>query len=146
MGEMLDRLSKALASDTSRRGALGGLLAGAALTLPWNAEAKNKKKKKRRKKFQPFQQYCADWCGYKFGFSGKEFSNCVNKAKDGQGPCYSPVDQGPGRLCAFQLGCGKGLFCCPLFFPGEKGAPVQTGECCFTPCDLTVNGTSFCNP
>lgn len=145
MEDMLDRLSKALASDTSRRSALGGLLAGAALTLPWNAEAKNKKKKKQRKRFQPFQEFCSEWCGYKFGFSGKAFSTCVEKAKDGQGPCYSPVDQGPGRLCAFVLGCDNGQFCCPIFFPEQKGAPVEIGECCVKPCEL-LNGTNICNP
>jgi hypothetical protein len=39
MGEALDRLSMALASKASRRSTLIGVLAGAAIFLPWTANA-----------------------------------------------------------------------------------------------------------
>jgi hypothetical protein len=138
MGEALDRLAKALASGSSRRVALGGLLTGAAAALPWTTEAK-KKKKKRKKKFKKLQTYCNQWCGEKFGFSGKSFNTCVDKAKEGKGACYSDVAQGPGFYCTHVLQCGE-LNCCPTIDGGE---PVKDGECCDGDCALG-NGTFFC--
>jgi hypothetical protein len=138
VGEALDRISRALASGTSRRTALGGLLAGSAVILPWTAEAK-KKKHRHKKKFKKFQESCNQWCGDKFGSSGQSFTSCVNKAKEGKGPCYSSTEQGPGFFCTQVKKCGD-LNCCPDLSGGD---PVTDGLCCTTDCEA-LNGTLFC--
>lgn len=131
MGEALDLFSKALASGASRRSALAGLLIGATAVLPWTAEAK-KKKKKRKKKFKKYQEFCNEWCGAKFELELKSLNECVNKAKEGQGPCYS---SGPGFYCENVLKCGED--CCPTIIGGD---PVKDGSCCTGEC-VALNGT-----
>jgi hypothetical protein len=141
MGQALDRFSKALAEGTSRRTAFAGLLASAAAALPWTAEAKKKRHRRRRRRkerdqnrkkrqqqspFVQLQEFCDRWCRQKFGFLGSEFDSCVALAEDGQGPCYSSVDQGPGYFCSQVLECIEE--CCPDNSIG--GGPVTDGECC----------------
>lgn len=139
MGETIDRLAKGLASGSSRRTALASLLTGAAAALPWTAEAK-KNKNKRKKKFKKYQAFCRQWCGEKFGFTGKEFNNCVDKAKEGKGACYSSSSQGPGYFCREVLKCGEE--CCPNL---NGGAQVTDGECCVAGESCTfLNSTYFC--
>jgi hypothetical protein len=138
VGEALDRISRALVSGTSRRAALGGMMAGMAASLPWTAEGK-KKKRRRKKKFKKFQESCNQWCGDKFGFSGQAFNSCVTKAKEGKGPCYSSTDQGPGFYCTHVLKCGE-LNCCPTIIDGD---PVKDGQCCTSDCQV-LNGTFVC--
>jgi len=140
--EALDQFARALATGASRRAALGALLAGSAAALPFSSEAKkNKNKNKRKKKFQEFQESCNLWCDARFASSIKDQTSCIAKAKEGKGPCYSATEEGPGFYCTNILIC-KELICCPTL---NGGAPVKDGECCSTPCLLTLNGTLICD-
>jgi hypothetical protein len=142
MGEAIDRLAKALASGVSRRSALGGVLAGSAVLLPWTAAAKKRKKKRKqeRKVYRQYLEYCHSWCGFRFGSSEAEKQSCNKAAKKGKGPCYSATEQGPGYFCHKVTPCGKNQYCCPLLV---GGSPVTEGRCCpkgtFCP---NLNGTT----
>ncbi len=141
MTELLDQFARSLASGASRRAALGALLAGSAAALPFTSEAK-KRKTKRKKKFKKFQESCNRWCEAKFASSGQARSACIDKAKEGKGPCYSATEEGPAFYCLTVQKCGD-LNCCPTLV---GGAPVKDGVCCSTPCSLTmVNGTVVCS-
>ncbi len=141
MSDILDGISKALASGASRRAALGGALAGAASTLPWMADAKRRNRNK-SKKFKKLLRFCQDWCGSQFMQGTPEFTNCVKKAKEGKGPCYSATEQGPGHFCTKVQPCGKKT-CCPNTTVG----PVTEGECCDKgEACMAANGTFvFCS-
>lgn len=142
MTEALDQFARALASGTSRRAALGALLAGSAAALPLTSEArKNKNKNKRKRKFQEFQESCNVWCDAKFASSIKDQTSCIAKAKEGKGPCYSATEEGPGFYCTNVLIC-KEQNCCPTL---NGGAPVKDGVCCTNACTFAINGTFFCN-
>jgi hypothetical protein len=113
------------------------------------AEAKKNRRRRRRrrkerqkkKRFAQLQEFCRQWCGEKFDFAGKAFNNCVDKAKEGKGPCYSSTDQGPGYFCSQVLECIEE--CCPDSNTG--GNPVTDGECCVDGESCTfLNATYFC--
>ncbi|MFN8591224.1 MAG: hypothetical protein U0031_07130 [Thermomicrobiales bacterium] len=133
MGSLIDDVSKALASGTSRRAALGALLAGSAASLPWSSEASNQKK---RRRFKKYLEYCKQWCGFRNMVGTKQYEECVKKAKNGKGACYRT---GPGRFC-LDKDCPEGTICCPDFVGGD---PVTSGECCENPC-TQINGTNIC--
>jgi hypothetical protein len=147
MGSLIDNLAKSLASGVSRREALAGLAAGAAVALPWTSEAKGKKghKKNKKKRNQPtppppmppppavspfvkLQRFCDEWCEGKF-FSGPDFTACFEAAETGAGPCYSEADGGPGFYCLNKSGCTPEQTCCPGFHL-VSGFPVQDAACC----------------
>jgi hypothetical protein len=144
MGNLLDQLSKSLASGASRRQALGALLAGSAVTLPFTADAgkkRNKKKKKLLQKFAPYQQICDDWCrlNSQQANSGVNFGLCTKDAKMGKGDCFSSSKGGVGALCVAQC---DATTCCPSI--GGAG-DVMSVQCCSSDlCDTAVNGTMFC--
>ncbi|MEZ4564436.1 MAG: hypothetical protein R2853_17020 [Thermomicrobiales bacterium] len=143
MSEVLDQLSRSLASGASRRRALGALLASSVSTIPLTAEGrKNRKKRKRklRRRFAPYQQACGDWCQTNAQLPGSTVSleSCLKAAKEGKGPCFGP--DGSGAACLDQ--CPKGQFCCPTLLNTGK---VGFIECCTTQCGLSLNNTLICN-
>lgn len=144
MGDALDQFSKSLASGASRRRALGALLAGSALSLPFTAEGKknkNKKKKKLQQKFAPYQGVCEDWCmlNSQQSSSGVNFGLCVRDAKIGKGDCFSPSKGGVGALCVDKCAATT---CCPTILGSGN---VDRVECCASEsCDSAINGTMFC--
>lgn len=135
MGSLIDDVSKALASGSSRRAALGALLAGSAASLPWSSEASNDRKQRRRR-FKKYLDYCKQWCGYRNMVGTKPYQECVQKAKEGKGSCYAT---GPGRFC-LDKDCPEGTICCPDFVDSSR---VTSGECCEDTC-TAVNGTNVC--
>lgn len=142
MGDALDQFSKSLASGASRRHALGALLAGSALALPFTVEGKkNKKKKKLQQKFAPYQGVCEDWCriNSQLSNSGVNFGLCVKDAKTGKGDCFSSSKGGVGALC---VGKCDATTCCPTIL---GSGDVDRVECCSSEsCSSAVNGTMFC--
>src|SRR5688500_6776120 len=99
MGGLIDDLAKALASGVSRREALAGLVAGAALVRPWTSDAKKGRKKKKKKKkaqstqpppavppppvhppsplpFAKLQGLCDQWCRGKFSPGTPAATSC----------------------------------------------------------------------
>ena len=135
MGEAFDRLSMALASGASRRSALAGLLASAA-ALPLTASGR--RRHNRTKGFKKYLDFCRTWCGRRFMVGSSEFAQCVAKAKEGKGACYT---EGPGHFCLSLAHCGKEEVCCPFFFSGD---PVTQGECCAaTEQCSALNGTAL---
>ncbi len=144
MGDALDQFSKSLASGASRRSALGALVAGSMIALPFTAEgrkSKGKKKRKLRQKFAPYQQACEDWCRANSLLPNAtiNFGLCLKKAAEGKGPCFAP--EGAGSVCLDQ--CTGGQFCCPALLSSGKVGAVQ---CCTTECNLSVNSTLICKP
>jgi hypothetical protein len=141
MKSLIDELAKVLASGASRRGALAGLAAVAAASLPWTAEGKSKKRKRRRRKkrlleeFAPFLAYCEDWCSTEFQPEPKILLECISLAKTGQGACYEDPSA-PGFVCTKELLCPAGFTCCPNI--GGVG-----GDCCLGGCQA-INGTLIC--
>lgn len=144
MGDALDQFSKSLASGASRRRALGALLAGSALSLPFTAEGKknkNKKKKKLQQKFAPYQGVCEDWCmlNSQQSSSGVNFGLCIRDAKIGKGDCFSPSKGGVGALCVDKCAATT---CCPTILGSGN---VDRVECCASEsCDSAINGTMLC--
>lgn len=143
MGSTIDRLSIALASGTSRREALGIILASGAALLPWTAAANEKKKRRRqrRKIINRSLEFCESWCKSKFFSDEAAIESCVNAAESGKGPCYAAAEKGPGHFCLRVKKCGDGKYCCP---ESPDGGPVTEGACCpkSTVCAF-LNGTSM---
>jgi hypothetical protein len=134
MGEAIDQLAMALASGTSRRAALAGVLAGAT-SLPWTAAGR---RRHRNKKFKKYLGHCRIWCGHRFPAGSSELAQCIAKAKDGKGACFA---EGPGHFCLALAHCGKHQVCCPFFLTGD---PVTDGECCAAANQCAApNGTAF---
>jgi hypothetical protein len=142
MGKDIDRLALFLASGTSRRAALGALLAGGAALLPWTAAGKDKKKRRRqrRKDIARYVAYCQHWCDEKFTGDEEGIHACIDAAKTGKGPCYSATEKGPGHFCLRVKHCPDHKYCCPTVV-GDL--PVTEGVCCAkgTVCGF-INGTS----
>jgi hypothetical protein len=142
MSNVIDKVSRALASGVSRRRALAGLTASVAAALPWTSEAKKgrRKKKKKESPFVKLQGLCAEWCAGKFETDSPAFAACVSAAKSGAGACYDPSQEGPGFYCLTKAGCSPQQTCCPGF-DVILGEPIKDAECC-PPGSLCVNGVN----
>lgn len=161
MDSQIYKLAKALASGVSRRETLAGLLAGAAVALPWTSEAKKGRRKKNRRKrkkqtneqpptqqsptaspFAKLQGLCDEWCQGKFLAGTPATLNCIEAAKSGIGPCYSATEEGPGFFCLSESGCTQEQTCCPDI-DVALGLPVTDGICCSpgTQCFPGLNAT-----
>jgi hypothetical protein len=139
MADLIDEVSRALAVGVSRRGALAGVAAGAAVALPWSAEAKKRRKKKKKPDpIAKLETLCAEWCAGKFGTVGSSFFSCVEAARNGAGPCYDSLQEGPGFYCQAKAGCSPQEICCPGF-DVNLGQPIKDAECC-PPGSLCVKG------
>ena len=144
MTNPLDQFSKSLAAGASRRRALGALLAGSALALPFTAEGgknKGKKKRKLRQTYAPYQNMCYNWCkiNAQLPDATVNYGLCIKAAKEGKGPCFSTSAGGSGASCLDR--CPSGQFCCPALGPDGK---VNFTQCCTSECDLSLNNTLIC--
>jgi hypothetical protein len=145
MGGVIDDLAKALASGVSRRKALAGLAAGAAVTLPWTSEAKKGHKKKKKKNrstpqapsvqpaavspFVKLQSLCDEWCARRFLIKDPGLTSCAKAAQSGTGPCYDAAEEGPGFFCLNKAGCTAEQTCCPGAAV-DLGQKVKDATCC----------------
>ncbi len=132
MPRLIDDFAKALAAGQSRRRALGRLGAGllAAVVPGRTVEAHDR--------FARCLDDCRKWCRATFG-DGRKGKKCIERAKDGKGPCYSSSKPGPGHLCCTQANpCGANEKCCADVLGGPSSA-----ECCpsGTEC-IQINGTN----
>lgn len=119
-----------MTSRIRRREALAGLLIGTASLWPWSGEGKKRRKRRGKKRTPPakYARYlaaCREWCGYRF--TGKKARGCADKAKRGQGACYSGAERGLGYVCATELACPEDEECCAAH--ATDFTPVLA-ECC----------------
>jgi hypothetical protein len=139
MGDAIDQFAKALATGRSRREAALGLFASGAAMLPWTSAARGKRKNKHPKNLKRYLEYCQSWCDDKFDGDETAIQDCVDAAKNGEGPCYSASSQGPGYFCTKVKHCHRHKYCCPALLAGD---PVHEGACCPRGTDCAfINGT-----